>query len=661
MSKSRKRATGSSRRTFLKTAAGVAAGTVLGRESLFAQGARVNAAAAGAANLAFPKINPQFMISPKQALDWHKFKAECGPTYAGSVGWKRFNDLLVAKMPEFGGIDLDFVEISYDHYIVDDWPDRRAHVYNSGVAVEKLVTDGTPVPVVASYGMTSGSTPREGITAPMLYYDRANPPDASQIAGKILVFETAKQPPPPYSNSFLDNYTMTDHEWRSPGKWAPLFTPPPTSVTSSYRSRWEWSQVGGFASIGLKNRAAGIVIVYDLSPGAAFGLTQRSVYTADGRAGNGAVYINCPTLTLDRVNGAKVLTDAKAGKTATLTLTARFQRDTAKSTVCYLPGKNYGTPQDEQVLLATHTDAMSLIEENGAFAMLGIMSYFNRIPRAARPRTLAFYFDCRHFMPGGEASWGHFDYYEMHPEKLKSMVATIGMEHMGGKQTIETGPGGNTYAYCGETPENGGVITSLIDVYNNNIWLVEAIARAATDNNWPRVDVKSGLNTGPGVNGGFQGSVKSPMNRGRDFKIPGIGLAGDWPGGWTQTYAQVDTEAGPHGFDENYFVQQTAGLTQLAGEFMLVKPLTIDLGWGAIKSAINTTADGDYVAAAKAGEQRKALLTQYVAAFRHLEAAKNAEARTALKDLTTAISSSVVPEKQAALKKLVDDQLAKLG
>jgi len=303
---------------------------------------------------------------------------------------------------------------------------------------------------------------------------------------------------------------------------------------------------------------------------------------------------------------------------------------------------------------------MSMIEENGAFAMLGIMSYFNRIPKASRPRTLAFYFDCRHFMPGGEGSWPQYDYYEIHKDKLKSIVATLGMEHMGGRQTVETGPDGNTYAYSTETPENGGVITSLMDVYNNNIWLVEAIARAATDNHWPRVDVKCG-NSGPGVNGGFQGQVKSPMNKGREYKIPGIGLAGDWPGGWTQTFAQVDTEAGPHGFDENYFVQQVAGLTQLAGELMLVKPLTIDLGWGAIKSALNTLPEGDFAAPAKAGEQRKALLAQYVTAFRHVEAAKHPEARTALKDLAAAISSSVATEKQAGLKKLVDDQLARLA
>lgn len=31
-----------------------------------------------------------------------------------------------------------------------------------------------------------------------------------------------------------------------------------------------------------------------------------------------------------------------------------------------------------------------------------------------------------------------------------------------------------------------------------------------------------------------------------------------------------------HGFDSDYFVQ-VAGLTQLIGEFMLVKPLVIDL------------------------------------------------------------------------------------
>ena len=645
----------SSRRNFLKTA-GVTAGAVLIRESLWAQG---KPATATKRNFAFPQINQQFMITPDQAWDWASFKSQGGPTYAGGTGWKRYTNFLISKMSEFGAVDLDYVEIPYDHYIVDDWPDRRTHTYDSGMALEKLVSDGTPVPMVASYGMTSGFTPLEGITAPMLYYDPVHPPADGQIAGKILVFQTAQYPDPPYTNPFLDNYTLTDYEWRSPGKWAPLFAPPPTSVTSSYHSRWVWSQLNRFAAIGIEGHAAGIVVVYDLSPGAAFGLAQRSVYTQDGKAGLGAVYVNSPTLTLDRVYGAKVLVDAKAGKTATLTLSARFQRDLGKAIIAYLPGKNYGTPLDEQVLLATHTDAMSLIEENGGLGMLGIMSYFNYIPQSARQRTLVFYFDCRHFMPGGEGAWPQFDYYTIHAERLRPIVATLGLEHMGGRQTIEVGPSGNDYVYSSELPENGGVITSLMDVYNNNIWLVETIAKAATDNHWPRVDVKSGY-VEPGVNGGFQGSVKSPMNKGRAYRIPGIGLAGDWPGGWTQTYAQLDTDAGPHGFDKDYFVQQVAGLSQLAGELMLVKPIVIDLGWGDLKSALINLPDSGFVARQNAAMQRLTLVNQYVAAFRKVEVSRYNDAKSMLKNLAANISTLVVTDKQAALSTLVDSQMSKL-
>jgi hypothetical protein len=654
MSRGRTKQNGSSRRTFLKAAAGLTAGTALSGSRLWAQGRAAAASSAGA----FGGIHPPFLITAQQALEWHRFKSQCGPTYAGSAGWQRFTDFLISKLPEVGALDLDSVDIPYDHYIVDDWPERRRHLHESHDAVERLITDGTPVPVVASYGMTSGFTPPDGITARLQYYDPAKPPAADEMAGKILVFATAAYPAPPYSNAFLDNYTPTDYEWRSPGDWPPLFTPPPPSVLTSYHSRWVWSQLGGFAAIAIKARAAGIVIVYDLSPGAAFGLAQRSVYTADGKAGLGAAYINCPTLTLDRVNGAKVLQDARAGKTATLTLTARFQRDTGKALIAWLPGRDYGTPKDEQVLIATHTDAMSLIEENGGLGLLGIASYFNRLPRSARPRTLALYFDCRHFMPGGEASWPQFDYYAIHPGRQKSIVATIGVEHMGGRQTIETGPDGNHYGYSSARPEDGGVITSLMDVFNNNIWLVEAIARAATANRWPRVDVKSG--DGPGVNGGFQGRVKSPMNKGRAYGIPGIGLAGDWPGAWTHTYAQVDTEAGPHGFDERYFVQQVAGLTQLAGELMSVKPLVIDLGWGALKTAIVGLRDASFAAPREAAAHRGALLNMYVDAFRRVEAGSLTAARNALNDLGAAVATRIAPADREAVRSAIDRQLAKI-
>jgi hypothetical protein len=192
------------------------------------------------------------------------------------------------------------------------------------------------------------------------------------------------------------------------------------------------------------------------------------------------------------------------------------------------------------------------------------------------------------------------------------------------------------------------------------MWLVEAIAKAATDNHWPRVDVKAG-STQPGVNGGFQGSVKSPMNKGRMFKIPGIGLAADWPGAWTQSFAQVDTDAGPHGFDEKYFMQQISGLSQLAGELSMVRPIVIDLGWGDIKSAIVKMQDTDFVSKQDAAAQRQKLVDQYAAAFRKVEVAANDDARNTLKTLAANVSSWVVPEKQSALSELVSGQISKLS
>src|ERR1700730_3289843 len=85
--------------------------------------------------------------------------------------------------------------------------------------------------------------------------------------------------------------------------------------------------------------------------------------------------------------------------------------------------------------------------------------------------------------------------------------------------------------------------------------------------------------------------------------------------------------AGPHGFDKQLFVQQVAGLSQLAGELMLVKPIVIDLGWGNLKSALIKLPDAEFVAPQNAATQRQTLVNQYVAAFRSVEVAAHDDAR----------------------------------
>jgi hypothetical protein len=116
-----------------------------------------------------------------------------------------------------------------------------------------------------------------------------------------------------------------------------------------------------------------------------------------------------------------------------------------------------------------------------------------------------------------------------------------------------------------------------------------------------------------------------------------------------------------HGFDERYFVQQVAGLSQLAGELMLVRPLIIDLGWGKLRSALANLPNAGFAASSDAAQMRKLLLDQYVAAFRHVERGASDAAKSALKELAASVASHVATEQQRTVAPLVEGQRAKLG
>ena len=133
---------------------------------------------------------------------------------------------------------------------------------------------------------------------------------------------------------------------------------------------------------------------------------------------------------------------------------------------------------------------------------------------------------------------------------------------------------------------------------------------------------------------------RSPGKWEKLFVPPSTSVTSSYHGRWTQTFAQIDAEAGAHGFDEHYFVQQVAGLSQIAGELMLVKPQVIDLGWGKLKSA---------------------LVDQYVATFRKAEKGAMVEAKADLKQLQSSIDSRVATDQESPLKTLVDGQFARLG
>ena len=97
----------------------------------------------------------------------------------------------------------------------------------------------------------------------------------------------------------------------------------------------------------------------------------------------------------------------------------------------YLPGHDYGTPEDEQILMVTHTDGPSITQDNGALGILAAVRYFSNIPQEDRPRTLALYLDARHYITGMEAAFSDVVWFERHPEMRNPVVALMHMEHLG--------------------------------------------------------------------------------------------------------------------------------------------------------------------------------------------------------------------------------------
>jgi hypothetical protein len=82
---------------------------------------------------------------------------------------------------------------------------------------------------------------------------------------------------------------------------------------------------------------------------------------------------------------------------------------------------------------------MSLTQDNGSLGLLGVCRYFAALPQSARRKTLLFCIDTRHFIEGGDFSpenWPH-DPYQVFPELVPKVTATIGLEHMGEMEARE--------------------------------------------------------------------------------------------------------------------------------------------------------------------------------------------------------------------------------
>lgn len=472
-------------------------------------------------------INPEFMVAPDEALQWHEYKDKSGPTYSGSPSWKSYMTFLEEKLKQYGVVDVTRNTWSYDRWYTSEWPDSSNWT---------LVLNGQPVKV-AHYGAYSGSTGPEGITRDLALYTPKAPPES--LKDKIVVFGTAPHPAPPLDKTYKEWFTLNDYEYRTSEDFPPLFTQVPASEAVSYDVWWQLRQTALMNRVLKQTQAAGGVMVFNMTYDRLAGLYTFPIPTLS----------NTPTLYVDRKAGAQVIRDAKEGKKATLRLLAKVEPAETYQLIGYLPGKHYGTAQDEKIVLTTHTDGPAVLQDNGALGVLGIVAYFSHIPQSERPRTLMIYLDNRHYMPGMEKAFEKQDYFAKKPEAKKQIVALVATEHLG---QIEFREKDDKYEPTGK------VELSFLWTRNNQK-LIDMAVKAVKDHRWPRVMVQCVER--PGSHGGTQGVWYGMGKIALDWNLPAFATMGTQGAYWATT-ARINT------FNKDLFFTEVAAMAQLTGELM---------------------------------------------------------------------------------------------
>jgi hypothetical protein len=615
-----------------------------------------------------PSISPKLtsvdhslMVSQAQIQAWLDQKDSSGPAYTGGPGWKKFMGLIHAEMKSMGMANVTDYSFPYTRWYTSEYPDKSGWSFAS---------DGKPVDV-AAYGTQSGSTGPGGVTAPMVLYDlnlpAARRPPLSALAGKIVVVKQQPYssmgtperiplgvPPPQAQSAYCGNppsckppvpaeanpspqwgnagplVSYRDYEYRSnPEDFpTPLFEKTPVSVESSFRNRDQFGQIREvITDVLVPSGAAGAVTVMDLSPLAAAGARIHPTPRQ----------FNVPLLMLDRIAGAKVLADAAAGRTGKLVLDAHEEENaTAYELVATLPGRNFGTPNDQSILLATHVDGPSIVEDDGALGILAVLHYYAKIPQADRPRSIVVYLESRHFIPGTEASYPS-DVVKDRPELFKTVIGGLALEHFGGLQYAESG---DSYAPTGKAA------TTYVWGWPNPLAIAEA-SKAIRDQAVPRaindVPARPGMNGKPQqgwLGGGFSRYLVDLGG------WPGWHISGDWPSAGFQAYYP----AAKSRVSAELFGKQASAAVQLVSVLMVKDPIALAPAWGYLQTDIATSQDKAFLDSTQAANGRAVLSKHFDTAFDLVKAARYEQALAALPAMSADADRLLVAVDAAKLK-----------
>ena len=176
----------------------------------------------------------------------------------------------------------------------------------------------------------------------------------------------------------------------------------------------------------------GLVLVLDMSPSHA-----EKQYLPFSRPVPQPVGQGVPGIHVDCTELDDLEAHAASGGDATIVLRGAVEPEATSEHLLYtLPGALAADPtRDEIVLVQTHTDGPSAIEENGVMALIALAHRFAAMPIADRRRTLKFLFATGHFVKEIE---GAKDVIQANnPPWLQRTKVSVAIEHLGTKEWVD--------------------------------------------------------------------------------------------------------------------------------------------------------------------------------------------------------------------------------
>jgi hypothetical protein len=350
-------------------------------------------------------FRPQLLPTQQDVWDQQVWMAKLGPKYTGNPAHTKFVDFLADSMERLG------LDVQRDRYTFDRWESTFPPMIERGMgSARQIHATGrsrtawmTPA---SSYFPYSGQTPQDGIMAELVYAGKHPDVDLSGVRDKIA----------------LVDFTINTRDWEHQYQQWSVHPADEHFPKTARPARAAVTDLAPYLKAGAK---AVILCWSDVS-----NANAKDQYSPFSRPPQGI-----PALYVNQSSGASLRELAGAHETVTVTLTAKtFPNTTTDTIVATLTGAS----ADEVIILNTHTDGPNATEENGALGLLALASYFSKIPKAERRRTIVFPMTTGHFASPWVPSIRGF--ITQHADVVRKAVAAVTVEHLGCREWLDVGP-----------------------------------------------------------------------------------------------------------------------------------------------------------------------------------------------------------------------------